>query len=381
MSSNNEGLQYALLALTSGLEAYQRRTRENELIERKSQEHELDRDLRTRKTDAEIEGIKARSDYYRSGGSRRDKDPVDDFVKSYVRPEDKLATLQAVEAAKSDPDKSLSDWEEKLANTDKEYPVPDPNDTDTMLMPPEQVKAMTKARSDARRQRAGVLAALQTMHSRGLLAPAGGLGAATGARAGVAPQAGMWTGGLAGQPLTPQQQQSTEQFGPPAAAAGAGASPQAMQAQAQATGQVGPQTGGARVTPPRMPTQQIAQQNFQSFAQAPQGPGANTTDQRRAGELAMMWTKIMDPSTPFEEQAAAYFKLHDIIGTPIPEVFQQWAVGLGIPRSVIDAASGPQAVGSNWSAPESEDAMGIHRPRPEIHRGGVPGRLRKHQGR
>jgi hypothetical protein len=88
---------------------------------------------------------------------------------------------------------------------------------------------------------------------------------------------------------------------------------------------------------------------YNNFLQASQGPTANSDDHHRAGAIAESWYTVESKRSSFAEKAAAYFKLHDLLGTPIPDVYQQWATGMGIPRSVIDAAASQRSVGTGFS--------------------------------
>lgn len=362
---SNENLQYALLALVNGLEAYTKRRNQIDDFEAKRRYDQPGRDLDMQYKRARIESTKALTEKRRKDEDQ--KDPLDEVVKGmpeqYGYPV--LADVQRYFKTGKDYDEVMKMAQDELSGVDKKYPLPEPTKSslgDDVLPDARLVQSVEKNRRDARTKHAMTIGAIENLRHKKYNPWSSAPGAPEsrpamqGAMAPGAPDPSKIFGHNWDQP-----QQPPGGGGPQMAAGG---TLMLDPGQQRLTGQVGPQTGGAKITPPRVPTAEIAEQNFKAFASAPQGPLANIDDQRKAGTVAQLWTVVMDENMPFEQHAAAWFKLHEMMGVPVPDVFQQYATGMGIPRSVIDAASGQGAIGSNWHQGRGQHAPG--NPPPEV---------------
>lgn len=354
--SSDENLQYMLLALVNGLEAYTKRTQHIQDVEHRDQKEYPKRQLDMEYERARLDSTRALT-RKRERGATEDDDPLGQIIFHGVAKPHQMAVRTSVDKylgdAGNDREKAITAAEESLANVDKDMPMPEGDPADSSY-DVNHARAVEKNRREERARRASALGVLHTYKAQ----PSKAVG--TTGRGytvnGQYPQAQAQGPAPVGPASADPMVGGLIRPGQPFAGTPAGGAPPGASA-GRLTGQVGPQTGGAKITPPRMPTPQVAEQNFQAFANAPQGPLANMGDQRRAGEVAQLWTVVMDQNMPFEQHASAWFKLHDILGVPVPDVFQQYATGMGIPRSAIDAAAGQQSVGSGGQPPGPQGSM------------------------
>lgn len=324
--SSDETLQYLALALASGFKGYVDRRNDMADMQQRMGSQE-DRSLRTNKLRAEVDSTRALQDERLARAAKlsgeeqsADEDPFNLELKNIpiAQRMGVVADYERLLGKDKNYDRALEDADRELQNVDQDFTVtPEPKLGETDTTSPEVRQAQMKAQREARAKRSFTLGLLHRMKGRAT----GGLGAQQAQpqmqdpRAQGVPgfkQFGELHSGDYGHPVGPEL--------PPGGMASMGA---------------GDPTGGARVTQPRMPTEQVAAQNYQAFASAPQ-PGANGEDQRRAGEVAELFTYINDPNSPFPTQAMAWFRLHDLIGIPIPQVFRTWATAQGVPRNIVD---------------------------------------------
>lgn len=142
------------------------------------------------------------------------------------------------------------------------------------------------------------------------------------------------------------------------ASAASGTTPQAMiptrqqvQMAAQPQGQVNPQAAASMTMPkatgptinqdPRMQSA-VAEQIGMRY---PQGPGATPQDQKMSGEVAFHNFMVSNPTATPEQQMASWFALHNLLGVPIPLMYQQWAQGVGIPKEQVEMLASQLTVG------------------------------------
>jgi len=332
--SSDETLQYLALALSSGFKGYVDRRQHLEDMQYLHGNAE-DQATKREQAQANLEATRALTEQRYAAADKADRyepsktaeDPLARAIKDIPlaqRYPVKVNADSLLAKANGDYEAAIKQAEDSLANTDKDFPLsPPPKDTGIDPITPQQRASELKTQRDARTQRAMALGLLHRLQSlKG--------GAPTGPAPAFNPQAqtvpgfqqfGQTTTGPYSQPLGPEP--------PPAAG-------QSMQPPAQGAAMgAGKPTGGALVTPPRMPTPEVAAQNYRNFASAPQ-PGALGEDQRRAGELAELFTYVNDPKAPFPTQAMAWFRLHELVGAPIPQMFLTWATAQGVPRNVVD---------------------------------------------
>lgn len=318
--SSDENLQYLALALASGLKGYVDRRTELDDMQARMGSGE-DRNLRTQKLRAEVDSTRAlrderiaRAAKLGSEEQQDEKDPFQTEIKN-IPIAQRMAVVSDYERLLGKDrnfDKALESADRELSSVDQEFPVaPDPKPGEMDMSSPQVRQAQLKAQRDARARRSFTLGLLHRMRPQ---QPPGAQMPSTGIGAPQQPVPGFRQfGEVQTQPYDPAT------YGP-------------QQSPAMGAGQM---TGGSRITEPRMPTPQVAAQNYQNFASAPQ-PGANGEDQRRAGELAELFTYVNDPKAPFSVQAMAWFRLHELVGAPIPQMFLTWATAQGVPRNVVD---------------------------------------------
>jgi hypothetical protein len=332
--SSDETLQYLALALSSGFKGYVDRRQHMEDMQY-LHGNEQDQATKREQAQANLEATRALTEQRYASADKADRyepsksaeDPFARAIKDVPvahRYPVSTAVQKYLDDNGGDYEKAIKAAEDSLANTDKEFPLSPPGKMGEIDPITSQQRATEmKTQRDARTQRAMALGLMHRL--RDLRAGGGPAPAPTpfNPQAQTVPgfkQFGQTTTGPYSQPLGPEPPPGMQ-------------SQQPMQGAAMGAGKP---TGGALVTPPRMPqTPEVAAQNYQNFASAPQ-PGALGEDQRRAGELAELFTYVNDPKAPFPTQAMAWFRLHELVGAPIPQMFLTWATAQGVPRNVVD---------------------------------------------
>jgi len=347
---SNENLQYALLALVNGLEAYTKRTNQVQDFQAKqqlaNQQWQQRQDYESPYRKLQMEHMQAETDAARSLIQQRQQGSTNrygDYGIELSKMSDQVAwpvygqIQEAMKANNNDPEAAINYLRGRSANINQEIPDPQPDPNSMSPVVPDSLKKQVLTQR-VNRQRIYDIAvgAMQHHHlSQPVPAPGAAEGASATTGPGPAPAAAEQSTGPFGSMFNSLRAMQGMVGGQQGPATSGGPAPAALQ---------GNGIGGAMVTPPRVPTadithQQAAEMNYQAFSKAPQGPLANAQDQHHAGELAKLWT-ILRPNSgaSFMEQAAAWFRLHDLDGRiVVPDVFQQWATGRGIPRSVIDS--------------------------------------------
>lgn len=394
MSQSNEGLQYALLGLVSGLEGYVKRsqqlqdqqTHQDFQMQQMQARHDYDQPYRdkqianidseianraseTRVREGKVDSASAVSPWYRELGSARH---------AYAFQSDNEAQNALNQFGWNDQgyDQALEHLDRRIANVNTE--IPDPTGDPDMISQREK-DAVQKARNqklEMLHDAKGMVRFAKSMR----LSSAGPRGSAlqSQAPAPMATQPG---------PMLPTSQPTSGGQPPAPAAAGMPAQPMPQQGGGffdKVFGGIKGAMGGggpSPITPPRVATAgDAAEQNYQNMVRGDQGPMAMGDDHHRAGMFASLGAMAHDhrfmESLPLETQAAIWQKLSTLGDIPVPDPFRALISGQGMGRGAIDdqsmgamlqglfPAQAPRGLGRGAGYPSQNERRGTPASRP-----------------